>query len=69
MITPYIYESRDTMVIAYISADEVNRDLAVRIGETCGAQVQLLGAGDAPREGHFGAVLYDLESIRVRSER
>ena len=34
------------MLIAYISADEVNRDLAASIGTTCGAKIQLFSPSD-----------------------
>jgi hypothetical protein len=56
------------MLIAYISADEVNRDLAARIGASSGAQVEFLGHEGPAQEGRFDVVLYDLESL-TRAQR
>jgi hypothetical protein len=51
------------MLIAYVSADEVNRDLATRMAATCGATLHLFSPKDTPPDSRFDAVLYDLESV------
>jgi hypothetical protein len=57
------------MLIAYISADEVNRDLAARMGANYGAEIQLFSPRDSAPDGRFDGVLYDLESVtRVQRE-
>jgi hypothetical protein len=49
------------MLIAYLTGDEVNADLAGRMAEDCGATLCLLSFNDAPVDGRFDAVVYDLD--------
>jgi hypothetical protein len=51
------------MLIAYLTVDEVNEDLALRLAEECGVTVYPLTAADPPPNGQFAAVLYDLDSL------
>jgi hypothetical protein len=52
-------EKENTMRIAYLTTDDVNRDLAIRMAEDCGATLYLLWPHDPPPDGRFDAVLYD----------
>jgi hypothetical protein len=45
--------------IAYLTTDEVNQDLVIRMAEDCGATVYLLSPHDPPPDGRFDAVLCD----------
>jgi hypothetical protein len=51
------------MQIAYLTPDEVHRDLAVRLAEDCGATVQPLSPNDPLPTEQFDAVLYDLDYL------
>jgi hypothetical protein len=54
------------MRIAYMTNDEVNRALAVRLAGECGAVICALGPKDSPTDDLFHAVLYDLNDIHNR---
>ena len=47
------------MRLAYLTTDEVNQDLAIRIAADCGTTLALLSPRDPPPNGRFDAVLYD----------
>jgi hypothetical protein len=51
------------MRLAYATADEVNRALATQMAAECGAVVCHVRPGDAPPEGLFDAVLYNLDDV------
>jgi hypothetical protein len=51
------------MRIAYLTTDEVNQDLAVRLAGAQGVRLEVLWPRDAPPDGHFDAVVYDLDSL------
>jgi hypothetical protein len=50
-------------LIAYLSDDEVNRDLATRLAAACGVALQLFSPKETPPDDLFDAVLYDLETM------
>jgi hypothetical protein len=54
------------MVIAYLTTDEVNQTLALQIAERCGVQLFPLEPREAPPNGEFDAVLYDLDYLPQR---
>jgi hypothetical protein len=51
------------MEIVYLSTDEVNLDLAGRWAGPLGADVRTVAPADVPLDGHFDAILYDLDSL------
>jgi hypothetical protein len=51
------------MLIAYLTTDEVNQDLALRMAEECGITLCLLSPSDPPPNGKSDAVLYDCDSL------
>jgi hypothetical protein len=51
------------MRLAYLTLDEVNRDLARRLAAGAGLQLDELTPRGAGRDGHHGAALYDLDSL------
>jgi hypothetical protein len=51
------------MRIAYVTIDEVNQDLAVRMADRFGADVSGVVPKDPPPDGRFDAVLYDLDAM------
>ncbi len=51
------------MLIAYLTADEVNQDLAARLAEACGMSLYLLTFQETPLEAPFDAVLYDWDYL------
>jgi hypothetical protein len=51
------------MRIAYITSDEVNRDVALRLAKACGATLYSPALGDAPPDGQFNAILYDWDYL------
>jgi hypothetical protein len=57
------------MRIAYISRDEVNRALAVRMAAKLGTVVCNLAANDPPADGEFDAVLYNLDEAPLDLRR
>jgi hypothetical protein len=48
-----------TMLVAYLTTDEVNQDLAIRLASDCGITLWPLSTRDAPPNGAFNAVVYD----------
>ena len=56
------------MRIAYMTTDEVDQALAARMAAECGAVVCALLPKDAPPDGLFDAVLYNLDDL-PRDER
>jgi hypothetical protein len=56
------------MRIAYLTVDEVNEDLALRLAEEYGMTVCPQTLRDPPPDGEFDAVLYDWDSF-PRSEQ
>src|SRR3954471_9312014 len=57
------------MRIAYATTDEVNQALAMQLAEECGAVIHGLLPKDAPPDGQFDAVLYDLDDVPRRQRR
>lgn len=51
------------MNIAYLTTDEVNRDLAVRLAEASGMSLEPLTPRDVPTEVPVDAVLYDVDFL------
>jgi hypothetical protein len=51
------------MLIAYLSTDEVNQDLALRLCEDGGAMLYLLTFQEIPVNGSFDAVVYDWDYL------
>jgi hypothetical protein len=56
------------MLVAYLTIDEVNQDLAAGLAERCNLTLQPLSFRDLPRDGQCDAVVYDLDSL-PRPER
>jgi hypothetical protein len=50
-------------LIAYLTTDEVNLDLADRLATECGAILYPLSFRDGPPNGAFEAVLCDWDSL------
>jgi hypothetical protein len=57
------------MRIAYLTVDEVNEDLALRLAEEYGMTVCLHTFRDPPLDGQFDAVLYDWDSVPRSAQR
>src|SRR5262245_46838320 len=53
------------MRIAYLTTDEVNRELAMRLAAGQGARLEVLWPGDEPPDGRVDAVVYDLDCLPV----
>jgi hypothetical protein len=51
------------VLIAYLTTDEVNLDLADRLATECGATLYPLSFQDGPPSGAFEAVLYDWDYL------
>jgi hypothetical protein len=51
--------------VAYLTTDEVNRDLAVRLVDACGVTLYLVTPHDLPPDGPVDAVLYDPDFLPV----
>jgi hypothetical protein len=51
------------MHVAYLTTDEVNRDLALRLAEACGVTLHPLTPRDLPPDAPVDAVLYDLDFL------
>jgi hypothetical protein len=49
------------VLIAYLSTDEVNQDLALQMAAACDIRVELLSPRDPPPDGEFDALVYDLD--------
>src|SRR5262249_18156562 len=54
---------RTAVLIAYLTTDEVNLDLADRLATECGATLYPLSFQDGPPSGAFDAVLYDWDYL------
>lgn len=54
------------MHIAYMTHDEVHRDLALRTATQCGVTVHPIAPNDPPTDEQFDAVVYDLDSLPSR---
>jgi hypothetical protein len=66
-VTPF--ENRSIAVlIAYLSTDEVNQDLAVQMAAACDIRLELLSPRDPPPDGQFDAFIYDLDYWPQRQE-
>jgi hypothetical protein len=51
------------MRIAYLTTDEVNQDLALRLAAGQRARLEVLWPRDEPPDGRFDAVVYDLDCL------
>ena len=51
------------MLVAYLTVDEVNQEVAASLAERCNLTLHPLSLRDWPRDGHFDAVMYDLDSF------
>jgi hypothetical protein len=57
------------MRIAYVSVDEVNQELALRIAERCGVALFPLSPQEPLPWDDFDAVLYDLDGLQTQQRR
>src|SRR5438128_1522844 len=57
---------RSAMLVAYLTVDEVNQEMAASLAERCNLTLHPLSLRDWPRDGHFDAVVYDLDSFPAR---
>lgn len=57
------------MLVAYLTTDEVNQELAVQMAEDCGVTLYLLSLHEAPPNGQFNAVLYDWDCLPLQWRR
>lgn len=53
------------MLLAYLTTDEVNGDLAVRMAEAHGITLYSLSFQEKPLDGQFDAVVYDWDHLPV----
>ena len=53
------------MRVAYLTTDEVNRNLARGLAAACGAALHPVTPRDDPPDGSIDAVLYDLDFLSV----
>ena len=51
------------MRIAYLTTDEVNQELALRLAAGQEAQLEVIWPRDEPPDGRFDAVIYDLDCL------
>ena len=56
------------MRIAYLTTDEVNEQLAQQMAVACGVTLCPLAPKDAPPDGEYDAVLYDLDYLPVKNQ-
>src|SRR5262249_36925950 len=63
---PPLFRRRTAMRIAYLSTDEVNRDLADRWAEQRNISLELLDGEPIPTDVPLDAVLCDLDHLPVR---
>ncbi len=61
--TKDVWGSRTTMQVAYLTTDEINEDLALRMAEACDVALYAFSSRDAPANGSFDAVLYDWDCL------
>jgi hypothetical protein len=57
------------MLIAYLTTDEVNEQLALQTAEECGETLCPLSPSDAPPDGDFDAVVYDWDYLPAQLQR
>jgi hypothetical protein len=57
------------VLIAYLTTDEVNQDLAQNLAESCGTTLYLLTFQETPLDGTFDAVLYDWDYLPRHQRR
>ena len=57
------------MLIAYLTTDEVNQDLAMLMAEECGQALCLLSLSHAPPNGEFDAAVYDLDHLPAQRQQ
>jgi hypothetical protein len=55
--------------IAYVTTDEVNQDLALRLADDFGAELCPLSPKDPPPNGEFDAMVYDLDYLPPEGRR
>jgi hypothetical protein len=51
------------VLIAYLTVDEVNQELARGLTAACGIRLEVLWPRDGAPDGRFAAVVYDLDSL------
>lgn len=51
------------MQIAYLTVDEVNRELALQFAESCGATLDPVSFCDPALDGKYDVVLYDWDCL------
>jgi hypothetical protein len=51
------------VLVAYLTTDEVNEDLALRMAAECGITLRPLALQGAPPDGEFDAVVYDWDYL------
>jgi hypothetical protein len=61
--------AEDSMRIAYLTIDEVNRDTAKRAARQCGAILSPLLPRDPPPDGRFDAAVYDFDYLPAAERR
>ena len=57
------------MLIAYLTTDEVNQDLAMLMAEECGQALCLLSLSHARPNGEFDAAVYDLDHLPAQRQQ
>jgi hypothetical protein len=57
------------MLIAYLTIDEVNQQLAMQMADECGETVCLLTPNDPPPDEDFDAVVYDWDYLPVQRQQ
>lgn len=57
------------MLIAYLTTDEVNEQLALHMAEEIGQTLCSLAPGDAPPDEDFDAAVYDWDYLPVRQQQ
>jgi hypothetical protein len=58
-----VRKRRIPVLIAYLTADEVNQDLASRMADDCGVALILLSPRDRLPDGAFDAAIFDLDYL------
>jgi hypothetical protein len=57
------WKRRIAVLIAYLTTDEVNEDLATRMTHDCGVGLVVLSPKDPSPDSQFDAVIYDLDYV------
>src|SRR5260370_10311817 len=68
VLNPSKRENR-SMLIAYLTTDEVNQDLAMLMAEECGQALCLLSLSHARPDGEFDAAVYDLDHLPAQRQQ